>query len=123
MPGLSIEKRTTMSFKTLVGRRVTKSIKFLGADVEINKLSVNQVSDIQARVAALPKADAENGDEGEAGRAHLNLMIEVIKMSVVGAAEVTEAEFRDFPLEDLQKLSDEVLRHSGLGKDRGNAKA
>lgn len=110
------------SFKTLIGRRVTKSVKFLGTDVEINKLSVNQVSDIQARVAALPKADADGVDNAEAGQAHLNLMIEVIKMSVVGADEVTEDEFRDFPLEDLQKLSDEVLRHSGLGKDRGNAK-
>jgi hypothetical protein len=111
-----------MSFKTLIGRRVTKTVKFLDTNVEINKLSVAQVQDIQARVAALPKADAEGADGSDVGNAHLGLMIEVIKMSVVGAEEVTEDQFRDFPLEDLQKLSDEVLRHSGLGKDRGNAK-
>ena len=105
-----------MSFKTLVGRRATKKFSFLGTDVEVNKLSINQVNAIQEQVAALPKI-VEGEDASEASRAHLKLMISVIKLAVVGADEVSDEDFMNFPLSDLQKLSDDVLRHSGLGKD------
>lgn len=106
-----------MSFKSLVGRRATKKFQFLGTDVEVNKLSINQVNEIQDKVASLPKI-VEGESTSEASRAHLQLMISVIKLAVVGADEVTDEEFMNFPLSDLQKLSDDVLRHSGLGKDQ-----
>ena len=106
-----------MSFKSLVGKRATKKFAFLGTDVEVNKLSINQVNAIQEQVAALPKI-VEGEDSSEASRAHLKLMISVIKLAVVGAGEVSDEDFMNFPLSDLQKLSDDVLRHSGLGKDQ-----
>lgn len=112
---------TISTFRSLVGKTPTKSVQFLGTNIDIRKLSVAQVEDIQQRVKALPKADMENPGDGEAG-AHLNLMIHVIRLAVVGADDVTDDEFRTFPLEDLQKLSDEILRHSGLGKDSASAK-
>jgi hypothetical protein len=41
----SVKKETKMSegIKALVGRKMTKTVKFMGDDVKISKLSVQQV--------------------------------------------------------------------------------
>jgi hypothetical protein len=101
-----------MAFQDLIGKTVSKSIKFLGVDVKITKLSMQQVKDIQARAKEMGEDDAKAMD----------MMFEVIKMSVEGAEELTTEQFQAWPLEDINLLSEAILTYSGLGKVQAAAK-
>lgn len=95
-----------MAFKDLIGKVVKKKTKFLETDIEIKKLSLEQVEAIQA------KAKEIGEDEANA----LDMLRTVISMSVEGAEELSVDDFRKFPIEDLNRLSEEILKYSGLGK-------
>ena len=92
--------------KHLVGKNPTKKFKFCEADVVIKKLSVDQVFEIQNRSKTQTEGDEEAGME---------LLQFVITCAVEGASELTREEFRGFPVDELSKLSNEVLAFSGLG--------
>lgn len=94
-----------MSLKSLVGKPMTKKVKFMGEDVEIKKLSVGEVLEIQQ----LSKGVAE--DE----KASLELLQFVISSAVKGAEELTTDDYSSFPIDELSKLSSSVLEFSGLG--------
>jgi hypothetical protein len=79
--------------------------RFLGKNVKIKRLSLSQVRDIQS------KAKQVNEDNPEAG---FELIKETIRMGVPIAAELTDEQFEEFPLEDLNNLSNEVLRKAGM---------
>ena len=54
----SIKKVDQMSgIKDLVGKKMTKSVKFMGEDVKISKLSVAEVMDIQNKAKTLEQDD------------------------------------------------------------------
>lgn len=91
--------------KNLVGKIVSKKVKFMGEEVSIRKLSVGQVMEIQQ----LSKGIAE--DE----KASLELLQFVIASAVDGAEDLTSEDFQQFPVDELSKLSNEVLTYSGLG--------
>jgi hypothetical protein len=93
-------------FKDLIGKVISKKIKFLDSEIVIRKLSLEQTQEIQEQ--------AKNIGENE-GNA-LKMLMSVIVLSVEGAEEMTEDEFRKFPIEDLNKLSEDILKYSGLGK-------
>jgi len=95
----------------LVGKKMTKTIKFMSQPLEISKLSVNQVLAIQE--AAKSAGEDEN--------ANFDLLKEVIRMSAKGADELADDDFDSFPIDDLSKLSNEIMSFSGIG-DKGNAK-
>ena len=94
-----------MSLKSLVGKPMTKKVKFMGEDVEIKKLSVGEVFEIQQ----LSKTVAD--DE----KASLELLQFVISSSVKGADELTTDDYNSFPVDELSKLSNAVMEYSGLG--------
>lgn len=94
-----------MSLKSLVNKPMTKKVKFMGEDVEIKKLSVGEVLEIQQ----LSKTVAE--DE----KASLELLQFVISAAVKGADELTTDDYNTFPVDELSKLSNAVLEYSGLG--------
>ena len=96
-----------MSMKTLVGKKVTKEVVFMGEKVTISKLSVAEVTKIQESA----KDAAANTED------QLLVLREVIKSSVSGAEELTDEDFQSFPLDELSKLSTEIMKHSGLGVD------
>jgi hypothetical protein len=90
--------------KGLVGRKMTKPVKFLNDEVKINKLTVAQVIEIQE--AAKGQAEGENGFE---------LLKKVIRMSVEDAADLTDQDFDSFPMDELSKLSEAIMQFSGIG--------
>jgi transcriptional regulator of met regulon len=97
------------NIKGLVGKKMTKTVKFIGEDVKITKLSVAEVLDIQDR-AKVSNEDQESGFE---------LLKKVIKMSVEGADELTDEDFNTFPMDELSKLSNEIMKFSGIAGEQG----
>ena len=98
-----------MNFKDLVGRRMTKPVKFMSEDVKISKLTVAEVKEIQAQAAA---AEGQE-DEG------FGTLRTVIRLSVPEAAEISDEDFAKFPIDELSKLSGEIMKFSGIGQDQG----
>jgi hypothetical protein len=118
--------------KGLIGRKVSKEVDFMSTKVKISKLSVEQVLDVQEKAKQIQvkaiaaektaKADLDNGtitvnvDDSDES---LVIMRTVIGYSVEGGDQMTEADYKGFPLEDLSKLSGEIMKFSGLGSDAG----
>jgi hypothetical protein len=99
-----VNKMANNSFKDLVGKRVTKNTKFMGSDATIAKLSVSEVLEIQEKAKIL-------GDDETGG---LELLRLVIRLAVTGAEELTDEDFATFPMEELSKLSAEIMKYSGM---------
>lgn len=98
--------------KNLVGRRMTKEVAFLGEAVTIQKLSVKEVKEIQE---LLKTVDLETEP--------LKLVQGVIRIGVVGAVELTDDDFDEFPPDELNNLVTEVLKFSGIAGDVAAAEA
>ena len=93
--------------KHLVGKVITEKVDFMGDQVEVRKLSVKEVLEIQRIVDKSTKSKSED--------AQLQLLQDVIKVAVVGADEISSEEFSQFPLGELNKLTESILNLSGLG--------
>ena len=98
-------------FKSLVNKSLTKTTQFMGEDVEIKKLSVSQVLEIQRM-----GTDKKSGDEQIEG---FNMIVAVIKMATQGADEATDEDFKTFPMDELTKLSNEIMEFSGISGGQG----
>ena len=96
--------QASKSIKRLVGRKQTKIAKFGDSDVEIRKLSVAEVMEIQKLGRS-----AEGSDTGG-----LDVIKAVIKMSAEGGADLTEEDFQSFSMDDLTSLSTEIMEFSGI---------
>jgi hypothetical protein len=94
--------------KHLVDKVMTEKVDFMGDTVEVKKLSVAQVFEIQE----LSKSAAKAKDQE---MAQMSLLMQVLKIAVIGAEEISEKEFNNFPLNELTKLSEKVMSISGLG--------
>lgn len=102
-------KGNKMSIKNLVGKKITKEVKFMGESVTINKLSVSEVLDIQVKAKELEGNDTEG----------FTLLKSVIRSAVQGAEELSNEDFDTFPMDELSKLSNEIMKFSGLNQDQG----
>lgn len=96
-----------MSFKELIGKKMSKPVKFMGSDVSISKLSVAEVMNIQEL------AKNTVGDEQEG----FGILKTVIRSSVEGAADITDEDFSGFPMDELSRLSNEIMKFSGIGQE------
>lgn len=110
----SIKKENNMSeqkgIKGLVGRKMTKKVKFVGEDVTISKLSVAEVLEIQEN-AKKAETSEETG---------FDLLKRVIRMSVEDADQLSDEDFDTFPMDELSKLSTEIMKFSGIaGNETG----
>lgn len=101
-----------IAFRDLIGQRVEKNTKFMGKDVTISKLSVSQVLEIQEKAKTIQ--DDETGG--------LELLRTVIRLSVKGAEDLTDEDFATFPMEELAKLSNEIMKYSGMGQQEQQGK-
>lgn len=103
-------KEVKMSvIKSLVGKSVSKNVKFMGVDVSISKLSVSQVMEIQEKAK-------EGADQDNSALAVLQL---IVSQAVDGASELTTEDFMSFPMDELSKLSNEIMKFSGVTGDQG----
>ena len=91
--------------KHLIGKTMTKKVKFLGEEVVIKKLTVAQVMAIQE----LTKQTTEDKDNS------MEILGFVIINAVEGADELSSSNIEQFPLEELSRLSGDILEFSGLG--------
>lgn len=99
--------------KHLVNKSLEKEFEFMGDKVVVKKLSVAAVRDLQKVI----KENAKDKEEGE-----LKNIYSVIRTGVVGADAMTQADFDQFPLDELAKLTNEILVFCGLakGESEGN---
>jgi hypothetical protein len=81
----------------------------MGEDIRINKLSVAEVLEIQERAKAVEGNDLAGFD----------LIKHVIQVAVPDAKELSEEDFNTFPMDELSKLSNEIMAFSGLTGDKG----
>ena len=109
MTSPQISKEKKMGIKSLVGKKMSKKVKFMGEEIEISKLSVAEVMSIQEKAKAMQENEAEG----------FNVLKAVIKAAVADAEELSDDDFSTFPMEELSKLSDEIMKFSGLGKESG----
>jgi len=96
-----------MSLKDLVGKRVSKQVKFMGESITVNKLSVDEVMELQK----------EGKDLNEDSPDGLRILRRIIRSSVDEAKELTDEEFNQLPLADLAALSTDIMSYSGMGAD------
>ena len=104
---ITIAEVTTKSIKGLVGRKMTKAVKFCDGEVNITKLSVAQVQEIQNSAT-----EHENDDEGG-----LKVLRAIVGLAVEGGSELTDEDFASFPMDELSKLSNEIMKFSGIASD------
>jgi len=102
IPKLQVNKMS--GIKSLVGRKMTRVTKFMGEDVTISKLNVANVMEIQEKAKKLE----ENDNEG------FDLLKSIIRSAVEGAEELDDNDFEGFPLDELSKLSNEIMKFSGI---------
>ena len=86
--------------------------KFCGETVKIRKLTVNQVDAIQVQ-AKIVEAAKDTEDHGKASRDLLELML---RSGVAEFETFTTDDFGDLPIDELSKLSNAIMKHSGFGK-------
>ena len=93
----------------------TEKVKFMGTEtVEVRKLTVAQVRDFQKQMGTV-EGEEPSDEKG------LELQRYVIRAAVVGADELTDEEMDSFPLDDLSRLVNDILRLAGVRSDEGNA--
>lgn len=112
-PQIRVENKMTTEktgIRSLVGKRMSKKVKFMGGEITINKLTVSQVIEIQNLVKE--RAETPN-DDG------FDLLKTVIKMSTEGGADMEDSEFSEFPMDELSNLSSEIMKFSGIQGDQG----
>ena len=99
--------------KHLVGKKIGKKVSFMDDEVEILKLSVSEVLEVQKIIEKNSKL--KNQEENS-----IKLLMTVIKLAVPDASELSEEDFKSFPIQELNTLSEEIMSYSGLGAAAGN---
>lgn len=89
--------------KHLVGKVQTKKVPFMGDEVEIRKLPVQDILTLQVEI-----------DKAQANNDQLGLLRHVLRVAVIGAEELTDEDFNTFPPKDLNELAEEILVYCGL---------
>jgi len=97
--------------KSLVGKKLTKKVKFLNEDVTITKLTVAQVKQMQS---AAKEVESEDADD-EAG---FDMLKTIIASSVEGGNQLSDDDFENFPMDELSKLSGDIMKFSGLSAEK-----
>ena len=104
-------RRNTVNIKDLLGTKPkTHPVKFMGANIEVMELSVAQVRDFQEGVRSL---QSDNPDEEVDGT---ELQRDLIRMAVVDAEKLTDEEIDSFPMGDIIRLGNDIIRISGLNR-------
>ena len=75
-------------------------------EVEIQKLSIAEVFEVQKLVTKMSKSKDDS--------AQLTLIQDLIRMAVIGAKEISDEDFKTFPIGELSTLSEEIMKFSGL---------
>ena len=97
-----------------VGSKVTKKVKFLNAEIDIQKLSVSQVVKVQELAKILEDAPTEDGN--------LQLLFLVLRQGAEELADISDEDMGSIAMDELTKLSAEIMKYSGLGGGKQDSK-
>ena len=89
-----------------LGLNQKQKIKFMEQDLDIKKLSVAEVLEIQA----LAKQVEDNPNEEN----NMMVLCKVIQQGAAELSDLTDEEMRTFPMDELSKLSTAIMKYSGL---------
>jgi len=98
--------------KSVVGTKQTKEYKFMGTKLILTKLTVSQVLEIQELSKISEKEDLKERDAFDSIKT-------VIRMSVQDSDDMEDDDFNELPLDELIKLSQEIMRFSGIADTEG----
>jgi len=96
-----------MSLKDLVGKKVSKEVKFMDSKVTIYKLTVDEVMDLQSQIKSVDEDSEDCGFE---------ILKYVIQQALPEASDLSDEDLRSFPIDELSKLSAEIMKYSGMGE-------
>lgn len=85
---------------------VTKKLKFCGDEVVIKKLTVGEVFAVQERV----KASQSKGEESS-----FEVLFFILRTGSPEFDAYSDEELKELPIDELNKLSNEIMAFSGLG--------
>ena len=88
---------------------ITKKVEFLNQEVEIRQLTVKGVKDLQHAM--------DNHKEDVSG---IKTLSAIFKATVVGAEDMKDKDFENFPIQALTQLSNDILAYNGLGAKDDN---
>ena len=124
MNDITTKARTGLG--SFVGKRMTKQVKFMGEDVTISKMSVHEVQEIQAVAAEMQRVAKEHEEAGtvntDVESSDFGVLKLILRLGVEGAKDLTDAEIEDLPIDELSKLSNEVMKYVGLGAETPKGK-
>jgi len=110
------DKLKMSGIKGLVGRKMPKEVKFMDEKITIYKLKFSEIIEIQEMVRESENSDKEGtSSEEDMG---IDVLRKVIRSSVEGGDELEDADFQEFPMDELTKLSNEIMKHSGVNSDQ-----
>jgi len=112
LPNQITKEITKMSIANLIGKKMSKTVKFMGEDIKISKLSVAEVLKIQEAAKDLDTDDSKG----------FEVLKTVIQSSVEGGTELQDGDFENFPMDELSKLSNEIMKYSGIGGEEQKGK-
>lgn len=102
------ESDKIMGIKALVGKKVEKEVTFMGEKLKISKLTLEEVEKMQE----LAKAAESNKDASEG----FEVLRMIIRSSADGGSDLSDEDFSGFPIDELSKLSNEIMKFSGIGE-------
>ena len=109
---------------SLIGQKMTKAVDFMDKRVNISKLSVAMVLEVQELAKEMEAKTREiekilkNNPEAEVEETEddsFDILKAVIRESVEGASDLTDEDFGTFAMDELSKLSNEIMVYSGIG--------
>jgi hypothetical protein len=103
------QKVNKMGIQNLIGKRMSKEVTFMGEKVKIHKMSTQQVMDIQE----FAKVASDESNEG------IEVLKKIIRNSVEGAEDLSDQDFMNFPMDELNNLTNEIMKYSGLNVEAG----
>jgi hypothetical protein len=93
--------------KHLVGKEIVKKVPFMDDEVEIRKLTVREVLEVQKEINKLSKSKDENSQ--------ISIIRELLRKTVKSAEGMTDEDFDAFPLSELTDLVEKAISFSGMG--------
>src|SRR5210317_1961291 len=101
---INSEVNKVAGLKSFVGKKQEKLIDFMGSKIPILKLTVAQVIEIQEKAKSA----------GEDEQLNFDLLKDVIRYGAEDGEQLSDEEFDSFALDDLSKLSQAIMKHSGI---------
>lgn len=87
-----------------IGSKSKKTVTFMDKELEISKLTINQVLNVQKVTK-----EAEASESG-----NILILTAVVRAGAEELRDLSQEDIQDFPMEELATLSNSIMEYSGL---------